>query len=379
MAWVLAGEHNGCYTNGLMKNTDTINANTHGLNKTQPASQAKRIKLGIDVHADSYRVVRQVDHATPQPAQKFTPEGFLLWARKQLTQAGEVCSCYEAGPFGYSLHRALAALGIRNHVIRPQNWDELHKGVKTDKTDALALVLRLDRLLAGNTKALAVIRVPTEAEEQARSASRQREQLRQHRQRLEAQGRSLLLYYGQRVKGRWWSGRNWPKVQPRLVPVLAELLATLRELILAVEAKLQTATACLEKAAATQPRGFGALTSELVRREVGDWRRFNNRRQVASLTGMCPGVRASGRQQQMGSITKHGNPRLRRALIELAWRVVRYQPDYPPVRRWRAALLGESAAGRKKAIVAIGRKLAIDQWRLATGRTTAQNLNLKMN
>ncbi len=61
-------------------------------------------------------------------------------------------------------------MGIQNYVIRPQNWDELGRGVKTDKTDALALVLRLDRLLAGNTKALAVIRVPTEAEEQARSA-----------------------------------------------------------------------------------------------------------------------------------------------------------------------------------------------------------------
>src|SRR5579864_7508721 len=110
------------------------NTNTHPTTSTQNSAKAKTIKLGIDVHADSYRVVRQVDHATPQPAQKFTPEGFLLWAKKQLTQAEEVYSCYEAGPFGYGLHRQLEAMGIRNVVVRPQNWDELHKGVKTDKT-----------------------------------------------------------------------------------------------------------------------------------------------------------------------------------------------------------------------------------------------------
>ena len=347
--------------------------------KTTPSLKAKQIKLGIDVHADSYRVVRQVDHATPQPAQKFTPQGFLLWAKKQLEQAETVCSCYEAGPFGYGLHRTLAALGIQNYVIRPQNWDELGRGVKTDKTDALALVLRLDRLLAGNTKALAVIRVPTEAEEQARSASRQREQLRQHRQRLEAQGRSLLLCYGSRIRGRWWSLKNRPAVKNCLAVPLQELLATLRELILAVEEKLATATRRLEAPAAPQPQGFGALSSELLRREVGDWGRFHNRREVASLTGMCPRVRASGNQQQQGSITKHGNPRLRRVLIELAWRVVRYQPEYLPVRRWQAVLVGASAGARKKAIVAIGRKLAIDQWRLATGRATAESLHLKMN
>jgi hypothetical protein len=84
------------------------NTNTHETNQPQTPLKAKSIKLGIDVHADSYRVVRQVDHATPQPAQKFSPEGFLVWAKKQLELAEEVHSCYEAGPLGYGLHRALS-------------------------------------------------------------------------------------------------------------------------------------------------------------------------------------------------------------------------------------------------------------------------------
>ncbi len=184
-----------------MKNK--TNTNTHETSTTQRALKAKSIKLGIDVHADSYRVVRQLDHATPQPAQKYTPAPFLILAKKQLDQAETVHSCYEAGPLGYGLHRALTALGIHNLVIRPQNWDELGRKVKTDKTDALALVQRLDRYVQGNRHALAVITVPTPEQEQARSQSRLREQLLSHRLRFEAQGRSLLLFNGVRVKGRW--------------------------------------------------------------------------------------------------------------------------------------------------------------------------------
>src|SRR5215472_7015029 len=83
---------------------------------------------------------------------------------------------------------------------------------------------------------------------------------------------------------------------------------------------------------------------------------------------MCPGVRASGLKSVSGSITKHGNPRIRRTLIELAWRVVRYQPGYGPVLRWQAVLKQRNNPGaRKKAVVAIGRRLAIDIWRLETG------------
>src|SRR5215472_2081496 len=116
------------------------NTNTHKETTTQSVPKAKRIKLGIDVHAESYRVVRQIDDSTPQPAQKFRPKDFLVWAQKQLDQAEMVHSCYEAGPLGYGLHRSLEKMGIHNVVIRPQNWDELKRGVKTDKTDALALV-----------------------------------------------------------------------------------------------------------------------------------------------------------------------------------------------------------------------------------------------
>jgi transposase len=355
------------------------NTNTHVTTTTQNTAKAKSIKLGIDVHADSYRVVRQVDHVTPQPAQKFSPEGFILWAKKQLELAEEVHSCYEAGPFGYSLHRQLEALGIHNKVIRPQNWDELHKGIKTDKTDALALVQRLSRYVDGNIKELAVIRVPTPEQELARSQSRQREQLMSHRLRLEAQGRSLLLFNGIRLKGRWWHPLPWGRLQTQLSRELLDLLAVIHQLLLAVQQQLDNATQRLQSAASSQPCGVGALTSQILEREILDWSRFQNRRQVASLTGMCPGVHASGSSSRSGPITKHGNRRIRTPLIELAWRCVRFQPEYPPLKKWRSVLLNSRATGaqKKKAIVAVGRKLAIDLWRLHTHRSTAAKLGLK--
>jgi transposase len=359
-----------------MKKQSSV-ANTHKTSSTQTAAKAKLIKLGIDVHADSYRVVRQIDNATPQPAQKFTPAGFLLWVAKQLALAEQVHSCYEAGPFGYGLHRQLLEMGVKNVVVRPQNWDELGRKVKTDKTDALALTQRLDRYVQGNRHALAVITVPTPEQEQARGLSRHRQQLQKDRQAHEAQGRSFLLYHGRRVTGQWWQPDAWEVLQKLLAPWQSRILESLRSLILLADQQLAQTEREVVGQAQSPAKGFGALTSQLLRCEVLDWRRFKNRRQVASLTGMCPSVHASGGHRLQGAITKHGNPRIRRLLVELAWRVIRFQPNYPPVQKWKPQLENKSArGGRKKAAVAIGRRLAIDLWRIETGRSTAAKLKL---
>lgn len=358
------------------------NTNTHARTTTpQTPVKAKRLKLGIDVHADSYRVVRQFDHATPQPAQKFTPKNFLEWARKQLELADEVHSCYEAGPFGYKLHRELLKLGIRNRVIRPQNWDQHGRRVKTDTTDALAMVLHLAQYIEGNGKALAVITVPTEAQELARAQSRQREQFLRHRLRLEAQGRSTLLYFGYRIRGRWWQPKQWERLQVEVAPEVYALLVPVQELLVAAHAKAEAGAAQLEQQAAAQPKGVGGMSSQILEREILDWNRFTNRRQVASITGLCPGVHASGERVHYGPITRHGNQRLRTALIEMAWRVVRYQPGYHGLKRWGKVLLSASTGNgaKQKAIVALARRLAIDLWRLHTKRTTAEKLGLCLN
>ncbi len=91
-------------------------------------------------------------------------------------------------------------------------------------------------------------------------------------------------------------------------------------LLLTVQAQLEAAElpGC-KTAAAPQVCGVGALTSQVLEREILDWGRFKNRRQVASLTGMCPGVHlSSGSKIRNGPITRHGNRRIRTALVELA-------------------------------------------------------------
>jgi transposase len=301
-----------------------LNPNPSDARADQAASpKLPTLKLGLDVHADTIVVVRILDHSAPQPAQKFTPAKFLAWVKTQLPLAAAVHSCYEAGPFGYGLHRDLVALGVHNVVVQPVCLDEHHKGVNHDKSDAKELALRLDRYVAGNTHALATVRVPTPAEEQRRIESRQREQLKREVQRVAAQGRGLLLTQGWREKKGWWEGRHWAKLQAELPAWLVTRLECFRRVLAALTAELAAATTALEAAApARRPKGLGGLSYEVVEREIGDWGRFTNRRQVGSYTGLCGGISASGQSLHLLPITKHGNVRLRTALVELAWRLV---------------------------------------------------------
>ena len=358
------------------------NLNTSEVRAEQAANtKPQTIKLGLDVHADSIVVVRIVDHSAPQPAQKFTPVTFGEWVRTQLAQAGTVHSCYEAGPFGYGLHRELVALGVHNVVVQPVCLDEYHKGVNHDKSDARELAQRLDRYVAGNSRALATVRVPTPAEEQKRIASRQREQLKREVQRVAAQGRSLLLTQGHREKKGWWEDRRWQELQVQIPGWLVERLEVFRRLLAQFTTELDAATTALAAAApARRPKGLGGLTYEVVEREVGDWNRFDNRRQVGSYTGLCGGLSSSGNSHRLLPITKHGNVRLRTALIELAWRLVLWQPQSRLVTKWQPVMANPKAtrAARKKAVVAMARQMVVDLWRWRTGRVQPDDLGWEM-
>jgi transposase len=345
------------------------------------APKARTIKLGIDVHLDRYVVVRITDGGTPQPPQRFGPSEFLLWVAKQMTLADKVFTCYEAGPFGYSLHRKLEKMGATNYVVRPRDWDEYGKKVKTDKRDAKQLALHLDRYVNGNHDAFCVIRVPSPEQEQERSISRQRESFAREKQRLAAQGRSHALYYGEHIQGEWWQERVWNVLAAQLPPIVVNLLEPLRRLIAVMEVELKTRTREVEAAAPEQlPVGLGKLTAEILEREVTDWQRFKNRRQVASYTGLCPREDSSSNRRFQGSINKHGNARLRPVLVECLWRLCVFQPEYRVVKKWRPELLNPKTGRprRKKIIVAMARAFSVDWWRVRTGRVKAQDLGLRM-
>src|SRR5437879_4779452 len=101
------------------------------VNHPQPQPQPRTLKLALDVHLVQHVVAMQYDGEFPKPPQRFSPAGLLAWVQKQLAQGWHVVSCYEAGPFGYGLHRQLTTLGVTNYVIHPRNWDDQHKRVKT--------------------------------------------------------------------------------------------------------------------------------------------------------------------------------------------------------------------------------------------------------
>jgi len=363
-------------------NTHRNNDNTIGLDRQVAKPLYERILLGIDQHAADLRIVRQLDGAGTQPPQRVYPGADLeRFMKKQLSLAKRVCAVYEAGPCGFGLARQLKALGVEVWLIRPMKLDQLGKGVNTDKTDAAELVSRLDRYLAGNGKAFAVVRVPTPEEEQRRCVSRQREQVRRERQRLEAMGRSLMLAQGHRVLGPWWQPGAWLKLSVQLPGWLVERLSIYRTVLLTVEEQLKALTrVVMAQVGPARPVGCGALTLASATNEVCDWHRFNNRKQVGSLTGLCGGVSSSGQSHVDLCITKHGNARLRYLLIELAWRMVRFQPQCRAVQKWKHVLLhrGAHPRKRKQAIVALARQLAVDLWRWQTGRVTPDQLGWRM-
>ena len=340
------------------------------------------IKLGIDVHASSYVVVMKVDSSAPLRAKKMKPEKFLRWIHELRGQCEELHSCYEAGPFGYGLHRKLSAMGVNNHVIRPINWDTHGQNVKTDARDAYQMALALDGYLRGNDRSFTVVRVPSEAEERKRSLTRLRQSFVKERGRSAKRGLGMGLYYDYPLPSGWWKPLKWAKLIEELDEFMISLLEPLRascqhfdQLLKDVEAQM----AQLEPQAQL-PKGMGMVLYEQIEREICNWNRFENRKQISSYTGLCPSEDTSANRRFQGSINKHGNRRLRHMLVECAWLLIRWNPGYVAVVKWQNRLEAAKAtkASRKKVVVAIARQFAVDWWRVRTGQVTAESLGLAM-
>lgn len=335
------------------------------------------IKLGLDVHAGQITVCRQDGGLLPKPAHKQSWPEFLAWVEALVKGGAKVVSCYEAGPCGYGLHRQLTALGITNHVVVPQRWDAEGQRVKTDARDARELCDRLDRYARGNTKAFSVVRVPTPEQEQRRAVGRQRGRLVQERLRCVLRGHGLMLGQGLQAPTGWWEPQRWASFQRELPEWLRAQVQTWQAQAVALDEQVTrwSRQVAGQSAGQPMPKGVGALTAALLAGEILDWHRFRNRRQVASYTGLCPSEHSSGLKRRQGGVSKHGNPRVRHQLVEACWRLVQWQPDYPPLKKLRAA---SGARARKRAVVAAARRLAIDLWRLNTGQCPAEKLGLQL-
>ncbi len=307
----------------------------------------------------------------------------LAAARRRfgLAAAAPVVSCYEAGRDGFWIHRALVATGVANRVVDSASIEvsRRRRRAKTDRLDALKLVMMLIRAWSGEARVWREVHVPAEAVEAARHVSRERQQLQAEHTRLINQLRSWLATWGASLPGRrtegWWTAvRDWagqalpPAVQARIaraeqrLGMLASQLATL-------EAGQQEATASAPADSARQRlvqlKGVGTTSVAVLLDEGLVWRDFRNRRQVGGFLGFTPVPYQSGEQAHDQGIDRAGNGRWRAISVQLAWQWVRWQPS-SALTQWYTRRFGSSGArGRRIGIVALARKLVIALWRYA--------------
>ena len=292
-----------------------------------------------------------------------------------------VVSCYEAGRDGFWIHRALTQLGLRNRVVDSSSIEVNRRArrVKTDRLDALKLVMMLVRVCGGERRVWSEVRVPTVADEAARQVSRERTGLTQEQTRLVNQLKGWLATWGCRLpsrrRGAWWTTvRDWAgaalpvEVQARLARAEARL-AGLATQIAEIDAVQQQAVTTAAPASAVrqlvQLKGVARTSASVLLDEGLVWRAFRNRRQIGGLLGFAPTPYDSGASKREQGISRAGNARLQAISIQLAWNWVRWQP-HSALPQWYQGKFGTGKRARRIGIVAVARKLVIALWRYVT-------------
>jgi transposase len=294
-----------------------------------------------------------------------------------------VRSCYEAGRDGFWIHRALIALGVENRVVDSASIEVNRRArrTKTDRIDALKLVMMLVRVCCGEQRVFAEVRVPSAEAEAARHRSRERTALVQEQTRLRNQIGSWLATCGCRVTARmrqkaaWWTdARDWadaplsPPVQARIGRAEARL-AVVAEQIATIDAS-QTATVRQADPGSALARlvllkGVATTSASVLLDEGIVWRAFQNRRQIGGLLGFAPTTYDSGESERDQGISRAGNTRLQSVMVQLAWGWVHWQRQ-SALTRWYQERFGRGKRARRVGIVALARKLLIALWRYAT-------------
>jgi transposase len=222
-----------------------------------------------------------------------------------------------------------------------------------------------------------VVRVPSPEEEIRRRIVRQRLTILKERNRCVLRGRGLMLAQGVRAPGQWWETTIWLRFRNTLPEWLREQVELWQQMAVTYTAELKKWDKKVTQLSAGKEliKGIGPLTDAILNAEIANWDRFQNKHQAGSYTGLCPSEASSGTQRKQGSVNKHGNPCVRHFLVEAVWRLEKWQPQYPPMRLLKAQ---KGTRARKRAAVAVARRLAIDMWRIATHQSTAQKLGLKI-
>ena len=305
-------------------------------------------------------------------------------ARQRLGVVAEarLVVCYEAGRDGHWIYHWLSAEGCEVVEIDSSSIETARgrKHVKTDRVDVVKLLDLLLRYTHGYRRAFSVVRVPTPAVEAQQRLHREDEYLVRQRARVSNRIQGLLVAQGvvePPLKGdfvgwlrgvRGWDGQALSAALQdelqRLYAQYALLNTQLAELAAAYRAELSGASAvAVKRQRLERLKSIGPKTSRVLSAEVFSWREFANGKQVGGMSGLTPTPSRSGDSEREQGISKAGNRRVRRVMIELAWLWLQWQPD-SALSQWYQRRFGHGSKRlRRIGIVALARKLLIALWR----------------
>ena len=358
---------------------------------------SKSWKVGLDDGKRNSPAVHGVNHAKPEGRLEEAIAVIEKAKRKWgLAPGVRVVVVYEAGQDGFWIQRALSERGYEALVVDAGSIPVERKSrrAKTDRLDAIRLVVTLRAWLRGERDRMKVVRVPTEDAEGQRHLVRDRgtlqKEIGQHRDRL----RKLLGTVGcwgsieGDVKGRLergevtgYGGSALPAwLQDRLVRECARLTLVeeqLAQLEKTLPAQLPEAVQ-KRMVQLMQLKAVGQVGAQRLMLELF-WRQFNNRREVGACVGLVPQPYDSGESRVDQGISKAGNRRVRALLIEMAWMWLRWQPR-SELAQWfaqRTRGSGSNKRSKRMAIVAVARRLAILLWRYLKDGVLPPGVELK--
>jgi transposase len=306
---------------------------------------------------------------------------------------------HEAGRDGFWLARFLARRGIEVHVIQPSSLpvDRRARRAKTDIIDVEMLLRTLMAWLRGEPRVCSMVPIPSEADEEARRAHREREDLTGERRSIVNKIDAILATLG--VKG-YKALRRDRREQlncarqpdgdpiPARAKVRIERLLDRLDLVLKLIERVEAERDAVLKKDAPADEAEGMIRSLTELRSIGpDFatllvreafvRPFRNRRALGGYVGLGGTPFSSGGSEREQGIGKDGNRRVRAAMVELAWMWLRWQPD-SALSVWFRARVGAMGGRIKKImIVALARKLLVALWRYVKDGVIPEGAKMK--
>src|ERR1700726_4609792 len=347
---------------------------------------------GIEMSLSNWLVAGIVPGVERQPLKKLeADESSLLkllnrWreeAKKSGHRIERIAVAFEAGRDGFWLARWLRARDIEAHIIHASSVavSREHRRAKTDRLDTELLKRAFLGWLRGERNHCKMVAIPTIKDEDAKRPNRERESLVGEQSRIVNRMKAALIRLGirgfnpklNRAPGRLYSLPT-PEGEPIPPNTLAELRRDMERRRLVSNQIRQIEEARLERfeqAPNDGPHamvrllarvvGVGIETADMLVHEVLS-RNMRDRRAIARYAGLTGSPDESGRKRREKGLARSGNGRVRRGMIQLAWRFLTYQKE-SALAQWFRSRTENALGARKPMIVALARKLLIALWR----------------